>query len=68
MSITFCPSALGSKLETVTCPRCGTSAPYRDVHPAIEAAKKAYMDAEKAQYTGTYNHTLSLSRARARVD
>jgi hypothetical protein len=50
----------------VTCPRCGTSAPYRDVHPAIEAAKKAYTDAEKAQYTGTCNQTLSLSLARAR--
>ncbi|TKA52304.1 hypothetical protein B0A53_04772, partial [Rhodotorula sp. CCFEE 5036] len=53
--------ASGSKLETVTCPRCGTSAPYRDVHPAIEAAKKAYTDAEKAQYTDPRLAALQLS-------
>ncbi|KWU44592.1 hypothetical protein RHOSPDRAFT_33920 [Rhodotorula sp. JG-1b] len=34
---------------------------YKDVHPAIEAAKKAYMDAEKAQYTDPRLAALQLS-------
>ncbi|POY74692.1 hypothetical protein BMF94_2167 [Rhodotorula taiwanensis] len=35
----------------VRCPECGSAAPYRDVHPAIDAAKKAYVDADKTQYS-----------------
>ncbi|GEM10679.1 SET and MYND domain containing protein [Rhodotorula toruloides] len=35
--------------STVTCSACGTSAPYNDVYPALEAAKLAYEDAERVQ-------------------
>ncbi|BGP11010.1 hypothetical protein JCM10049v2_006904 [Rhodotorula toruloides] len=40
----------GSAVSTVTCPICGSSAPYKDVHPALDAAKLAYEDAERAQH------------------
>ncbi|BGP27287.1 hypothetical protein JCM10295v2_006251 [Rhodotorula toruloides] len=39
----------GAAVSTVTCSACGTSAPYNDVYPALEAAKLAYEDAERVQ-------------------
>ncbi|GAA5984734.1 hypothetical protein JCM10908_003478 [Rhodotorula pacifica] len=50
-----------SKVAEVECSKCGTSAPYKDVHPAIGAAKSAYADAEKAQYTDPRLAMLHLS-------
>lgn len=41
-----------STVTSVTCPACKSSAPYKSVHDALDAAKLAFADAEKAQYTG----------------
>lgn len=47
--------------DEVRCPECGSAAPYRDVHPAIDAAKKAYVDADMTQYSGTSQFGSSLT-------
>ncbi|GAA5868574.1 hypothetical protein JCM3774_005433 [Rhodotorula dairenensis] len=55
------PEDSDATLDKVQCPRCGTTAPYKDVRPAIEAAKKAYSDADKAQYNDPRLAALQLS-------
>ncbi|KAJ8292099.1 Histone-lysine N-methyltransferase ASHR1 [Rhodotorula toruloides] len=49
-----------STASTVTCPACGTSAPYKDVYPALDAAKLAYEDAERAQHEDERTAVIQL--------
>ncbi|BGP34992.1 hypothetical protein JCM10296v2_006816 [Rhodotorula toruloides] len=46
--------------STVTCPACGTSAPYKDVYPALDAAQLAYEDAERAQHEDERTAVIQL--------
>ncbi|BGP57780.1 hypothetical protein JCM8202v2_005427 [Rhodotorula sphaerocarpa] len=47
----------------VECGKCGAKAPYRDVQPVIAAAREAYADAEKAQYSDPRLAMLHLANA-----
>ncbi|GAA6009589.1 hypothetical protein JCM10207_004115 [Rhodosporidiobolus poonsookiae] len=52
-----------SSSASVSCSCCKSSAPYQDVYPAIDAAKLAFADAEKAQYSDPHLALRHLTNA-----
>ncbi|KPV72663.1 uncharacterized protein RHOBADRAFT_55751 [Rhodotorula graminis WP1] len=49
-----------STVTSVTCPTCRTTSSYKSVHAALDAAKLAFADADKAQYKEPHVAALHL--------
>ncbi|GAA5900303.1 hypothetical protein JCM8208_005320 [Rhodotorula glutinis] len=49
-----------STATSVTCATCRSTSPYKSVHAALDAAKLAFADAEKAQYKEPHVAALHL--------
>ncbi|GAA5853074.1 hypothetical protein JCM8547_000191 [Rhodosporidiobolus lusitaniae] len=57
------PRSDSAATTTVSCPSCASSYPYKDVYPAIDAAKTALAEAERVQYSDPPLAILHLTHA-----